>query len=258
MSVSAEVLAWEEQLISRRWRRVVTACLAFSLSCAAAAGPKRASLSEEDLGTLGVQTGFFVTSGYIQKRLERSAQSLDEAFDFRHFVENGLLPPVVELFDNQAVLSGGGARRERFTVSYRISAPAKLVIAPPTWRDYLIWEAPEPTKLPKKYQRGYQETEPYRMGVEIGHRQALEVFRERLGRMRVDLSGMRLALNLMRSGVIREPQLLTTGELVQASTDVLSLGVSTEAITEPARFQDEKLWRDPEVRLAPAEHSRAQ
>ena len=161
----------------------------------------------------GIRRGFVEECGRIAASLlTNNAAALDERYDFsRQMIGAHLVPPVIG--EVHHVRERSSDKLLYLTVgAYQIDSPARLVIKPPTWRDYLIVNAADPrTSIPALQPQNYKEQwiydQAYDAGVAKGIEEARDAFEDNLNRLDRDYRGMERYHELARQGAVSLPVL---------------------------------------------------
>ena len=161
----------------------------------------------------GIRRGFVEECGRIAASLlANNAAELDGRYDFsRQMIGPHLVPPVIGEAHN--VRERNTDQLLYLTVgAYQIERPARLVIKPPTWRDYLIVNAADPQTLtsalqPQNFSEQSLYDQAYQAGVTKGIEEAREAFEDNLNRLERDYRGMERYHELARQGAVSLPVL---------------------------------------------------
>lgn len=158
----------------------------------------------------GIRQGFIEESRRISTSLETDAARLDARYDFsRQMIGAHLLPPVIGELHN--VKERNGDQVLYLTLgAYQIVRPARLILNPPNWRDYLSVSVAQPdTALPAlKPEDGDEQSiydQSYQAGVAKGILEARDTFEDNLNRLERDYTGMERYHELARQGAVSLP-----------------------------------------------------
>ncbi len=184
----------------------------------------------------GIRQGFLDENARLATALDGQAARLDARYDFtRLMIGPNLVPPVIgELKDVKQL---GSSRLLYLTLgAYQIVVQARLVLAPPNWRDYLDLvssdhHAIQPALKPdggdeqKIYDAGYA------AGVEVGVGEARASFEEDLDRLERDYVGMQLYHRLAAQGALSVPTLAKSRQAVRVAADGRRAFVGEQIVT---------------------------
>lgn len=207
-----------------------------------------AIVHEAGLG-MGVRGGYSARAKQLRTQLDASQPELDRIFNFVPFVERGrLLLPLIERVDDVQAIEGG-VLRETGQV-YRVVEAARVVTAPPTWRDYmritpLEMTPPDDTVLPSTREEREAWTDAVQQGWEVGVRQADAVFSTDLEVMTHAYQGRLLYRTLTVQGMIRPASLAHSdfGVVREDADETLRVGDALYSVADSASFTDQKAWR---------------
>lgn len=168
--------------------------------------------------SLGAQEGY---NYYINKFLAKLEENEDimNHFNFRSLMtaatddstEMYVLPPVIEKLENAEAVNTSGTQLKLTGEIYRILSNVRLVTAPPTWRDYLqpvgMSNTNKPPKdlLPKNKEEKIRWGQWVKSGFQAGLEQGDREMRHRVSQIRTDFLGMVRYMNLVESGMVKEP-----------------------------------------------------
>ncbi len=160
--------------------------------------------------SIGAQSGLVWRAKQIDDILDQDAKQLDKIFDFRQMmVSQHVLPRVLTQADNTLSISDGLAIRLSDKV-YKIESQARLVTAPPTWREYLYMnyskpDKPSPAMLPhNRFEKKVWQkliTKSWHMGID----QANAIYQQNLARLKSDYTGMALYHKLYAQKMVSAP-----------------------------------------------------
>jgi len=176
--------------------------------------------------TLGTQTGFAVGVKRISRVVGVMIPELDTLVNktFRQLMimdEEGRLiqPPIIEsVEDNVAVVKGGKSFRAA-SQSFYIRKPARFVISPPSWENYLSFDVrrpslPAPGLMPKNSEQESIWRKGIRDGYSQGLKQAEQVLEYRLHAISRDIDGMVRYHALRAYNMVSEPKISRVSNLV--------------------------------------------
>lgn len=245
--------------------------LAFAATAAAAAAPppslealrdarpaveaefaveKRRSAMRAAALSFGSRAGLARRTWEIGRMLERFAPALDGVYRFRRLLlrrEGFLLrPPVLAETSDAFRMARDGASAATARRVIRILAPARIVSAPPSWRDYLIrsWRPAEPPVL---FPSGDAERADWRRwlaeGWAAGRALADDVFAADLDRLNRDFVGIALWRRLRAARMVSAPELEAATAGVAGHGRAMRIGETTAALGAPARLEiDAARW----------------
>ena len=180
-----------------------------------ALGGLRSRSLKDTAMSLGAQGSLAWSSTEINGWLENEKKYLDGIFNFSALMlEHGVMPPVLEVGDNNLNLSDPNTIRVADR-TYKIVQQAQFSTTPPNWREYL-WlnyskpELPDKTLLP----RNRAEQKIWRDGINAGWdkgiEQAYTIFQQSLARLKRDYNGMLLYRKLLTEHMISAPYVART------------------------------------------------
>lgn len=181
----------------------------------------RVRMIEQQAVAIGAQHGFAGAINVFHQALQRRDEHLDGIYDFGRLMllsgEGGdarayYLPPAIVRVEHSVTGDGGKHIRIDNGV-YRIVDQARLVTAPPQWRDYLL--VPREALLPLPHRaalpRGDHERRVWRRAVKrgwrAGVRQASEELSSRIARLDEAYNGRVLYMRLSVQGRMEPPEL---------------------------------------------------
>ena len=203
--------------------------------------------------SFGSRAGLARRTWEIGRMLERFAPALDGVYRFRRLLlrREGflLLPPVLAETADAFRMARDGARAASARRVIRILAPARIVSAPPSWRDYLIrsWRPAEPP-VSVLFPRDAAETEEWRRrlaeGWTAGRALADDVFAADLDRLNRDFEGIALWRRLHAARMVTAPSLEASRAGVAGHGRLMRIGETAAALGAPARLEiDAARWR---------------
>lgn len=209
--------------------------------------PTEPSLRERALRETALQVGSQAALAQITREqnleVETHARWLDEIYRFDQLLsERGLvLPPVVIEARRHAEVDG--LKLAKIEQSYKMIENARVVSAPPTWRDHLIAEAypppakPEGALLPQNGEEERLWAETVDRGWEQGALQAELAFKARVGELHRAFLGRVRYLVLLERGLVTAPAVRVARRGVKLSGDELLIGRTEVALARVPRFR---------------------
>ncbi|MGD9163491.1 MAG: type IV secretory system conjugative DNA transfer family protein [Chromatiales bacterium] len=175
--------------------------------------------------------------------------ALDGGFNFTALQTDWqVIPPVISEAGESFSRSTDGQSARRAMVTWKILEPAKLVTAPPNWREYLLREINEPSFIPTPalLPLDDHEREIWKSalceGWAAGYQQASLTFADDLSLLVRDYTGMLRFRALIKLGVVSEP-VVSEGRLgVTVDSNRVNVDDRTYLITHPVRFRDVDDW----------------
>ena len=175
--------------------------------------------------------------------VETYAPWLTEIYRFDQLLsERGLvLPPVVIEARRHAEVSG--LRLTKIEQSYQMIENAKVVSAPPTWREYLIASSypppvrPEGALLPQTPAEERLWTEAVRRGWEQGEQQAWLAFRARVGELHRAFLGRVRYLVLLERQIVTAPAVRVSRRGVWRDRNELLIGRTEVTLSRLPQFR---------------------
>jgi defect-in-organelle-trafficking protein DotC len=198
----------------------------------------------------GSQGGFYARATALQMALERYGEILDEIFRFDMLLEeNGrLLPPSVEQTDAERSLESGSRLVETGRV-WRVTHPAQLVLAAPTWRNYLMSVYIRPPDrvpanlLPRSNAERLVWEEAVTEGWRLGELQAEQVFAQQYSELATRYIGILRYRALRAMGAIADPTVARSAEAIIVAPDSVRIDHQVIEIMKKAEFQAASTWR---------------
>lgn len=88
----------------------------------------------------------------LNRELDSVANEFDKIFSFQNYlIESSsgalIIPPIVTEYGSSKAVNGQGDILEQRALEYRVVAPAKLTLSPPTWREYLYMASYPPMQI---------------------------------------------------------------------------------------------------------------
>lgn len=205
----------------------------------------------------GAQHGYVAKLEGMKEQLRGNADYLSQIWDFSlvmRLATRGdeslyLLPPIIREVDEAKVTS---ADRQRLRVSdrtYQIRRRERLVLSPPNWRDYLLFDRnpevslpPEPLLPDTDEERRIWESAIDR-GWQAGERQAVREMTRRFERLGTDYIGMLRYMRLLASGQIEAPFVSSERKWVVGGGDEMRINEKRYEISRPASLNpDAESW----------------
>lgn len=202
----------------------------------AARGRIRDEVLQEAARGVGTRRGFAEEIQRIDASLEKTyGQALDEHYDFRAvIIDAHVVPPVI--MELHKVREQGGERLLYLTLgAFEIVKPARLVIAPPSWRDYLDVSAaadslpstvaPQDTREQSIWDAALAD------GLVTGIHEARATFEENLNRLDRDYQGMVRYHELARQGAISLPKINVSARKVRITDNGTRAFIGEQILT---------------------------
>ena len=201
---------------------------------------------------VGAQQGYVWRMREYLTDLENNADFYDQLFDFKSLMvsagrhESGevslyRLPGVVQRARDR-IDSNGGSILKRTKESHKIIQPVKLVVVPPTWREYLISDIDGGTNKPSRAslpQNDHEKAiwkEEVQAGWTRGVDQADLEMEVRIQELRTDFVGMIIFLQGQDWDMINDETVAVDHEMVAGDSNTLDIDTTLYQITSPARF----------------------
>jgi len=199
--------------------------------------------------SVGAQSGLHWRSVRINEVLKQHSKELDITYDFNQLIlDKNVLPPV--LTEGRKTLNLDSPDTIRLAdQTYQIVTQAKFVTTPPTWRDYLWMDYPQPA-VPDKGVLPHNNLEKKawqklaQKGWEEGIRQADIIYSENLSRLERDYKGMVLYRKLRTQNIVSAPFVSTKELGVTGGGSNMNVNDKVLKITAlPALQPNSKRWR---------------
>jgi defect-in-organelle-trafficking protein DotC len=198
--------------------------------------------------TLGAQHGYVFGMNRIKNQLRANADYLDKIWDFGTIMrlassgdrELYLLPPVIQEVNDTIVGSEDHQRLRVADKLYRIVKEERLVLAPPNWRDYLLFDqpvslsAPAEPLLPKTPEEKRDWAQWVTEGWEAGRQQAVREMARRFRQMGSDFTGMVRYMRLAVEGKIKETRVASDRQWVTGGGDQMRINERIYQVSQPA------------------------
>ncbi len=195
----------------------------------------------------GVAWGYYREMKHLELALLSEKGVLDQVYAFQPcLIEGRVLPPVVESAKRAARFNS--TRKATFARRvYRIIHAARIVAAPPDWRQWLLPANPKPRPtqavlLPRNSQERAVWRQAVRHGWAIGRQQAMAVETENVHRLTRTLAGMIMFMRLRAQGMVSGPVVVAGSPVIKVNGRRLSLGIRIFQIDQPAGFAPSRLW----------------
>ncbi len=211
----------------------------------------RSKAVKEAAFTLAIQTAVKWRYEQITNILQNIEYELNEAFDFRPLLLYGerLLPPVITKAGSSFQLNSPVMAVSADT-TYRIFQDAKIILAPPSWRDYMwkefsVIDEINPAVIPKDKEEETVWKKAIIRGWREGMQQAHRLFQINLNRLVRDYNGI-ITYTLLEHQKIVSMPMLSKGEFsVQISDNGRALDIDRKIfrLTTNVKFKDIKDWK---------------
>jgi defect-in-organelle-trafficking protein DotC len=208
-------------------------------------GLRPAALREAALA-LAIQNAVAAKTKSINEEVKRHASTLDEIYKFRALMLEGVaLPPVITEAGSSYAISGNSVVVTERT--YRINSPARLVTAPPTWREYLLHTYPatqsvNPALLPKNAKEKALWETAIDEGWQLGEERAVSVFQTNLNRLARDFKGMVTFRRLVAQGMVTMPHIATGNLGIRVGDHQLDVNQTVIRISGATKFMEAGKW----------------
>jgi defect-in-organelle-trafficking protein DotC len=170
----------------------------------------RAMALQETATGVGARSGLAWQAKIIDDKLSSRERDLDQTYNFyAMLLHHDILPPVlVEAYQPLNLASPDTIRLAQKV--YKIETQAHFVTAPPTWREYLWLNFPQPalpdkTLLPCTHAERRIWNHYVAIGWAQGIKQADHIFDANLARLNRDYKGMILYRKLLAANMVSEP-----------------------------------------------------
>jgi len=215
--------------------------------------PVREAALRETAMVLGAQWGLGDRSREIVNQYESLRDRLDAKYQFNALMMGvGFLPPVISEARN-AVSVEAAAMRVANRI-WTIDEPARPIIVPPTWRDWLyLGLAPDlrpaaPTSaavLPRDDAEKAFWQQHMRRGYDEGRKQAMDVFNLNLARLDRTYDGMRRFYDLYKQGRVTAPVIASATSIIdREDPNTVVVGNTVFRITAQTTFvTDTEKWK---------------
>lgn len=202
---------------------------------------------------LGMQAGLGDESRRIIALTEQRTVELDRDYRFGDLLMGvGILPAAISRVENAVGIDGAVMRVAQSI--YRIDEPARPVLQPPTWRDWLYVGLnpglhPRPPSDQQLLPRDDQERQFWASvldaSYEQGVRQAKEIFAINMARLVRTYRGMRTFYELYDRGMVTAPEVVASSSIVnREDPNTIAVGATVFRIVAPTTFVEQHdLWR---------------
>lgn len=201
----------------------------FSEQCSVDDTAKAAALRELGL-TMGSNLGFSDRSAVIRDESTSLIIQLNRVINFSRFLDkDGWLPPVIEYVASSFETDGSEVKSSGEI--YRIIAPAKFVMAPPTVRDYLFVGLPEKNQpldpLPSALRpKNEAERKIWKDAVDRGYQEGIKsadaTLEENIRKLKREYIGMMLYEKTYQKGMITRPMVASA----KKDADITALSIT--------------------------------
>ena len=198
--------------------------------------------------SLGARGGLAARAQEINTVLLQFEPLLYRIFSFQGMLlDENVLPPVLIAGSNTLQLSGSGTIHIA-DQHYQILHQARFVTTAPTWRDYLwlSYQPPEPphhTLLPKSRPEKILWEKFILQGWNSGLQQAELIFRENIGRLKRDYTGMIRYRTLLAQNMVSAPFIARAEFGVTGGGEKLTINDRLLTITAfPTLQANSSLW----------------
>lgn len=214
---------------------------------------RKAALLEAAL-SYGARSGLSRRIYEISQELKFRSRVLDKVYDFSQLLipaPSGLLiePPIVSESDNAMIIEGSGQQAAVSDRIYNISANARIVSAPRSWRFYLerSWgevEPPPDILRPMNDEEREFWIEKTQEGWEYGYEQGDDIFQADLARLMADYMGMIRYRKLLAQGMISAPYALQVDRGITGDSNQMRIGDRAVQITGvPQLITGSQTWQ---------------
>lgn len=199
---------------------------------------------------LGVQTSVSYRYKKITEQLENIAFKLDDLTNIKALMlDDFVVPPVMSVIDGATKLINS-KRIVQTDKSFKILKPSKMVLRPPTWRDYLLYmpkpiDKPHPAVLPENLKEKATWQKYLKKGWMDGQDHANNLFKLRWKKFLTDYKGMITYHLLATQKIISSPNVNTSTDAVYLSDDGKELEINKKIwhIAKPMGFAEERNWK---------------
>lgn len=201
----------------------------------------------EGAQSYGAQMGYARRSWEIMNRLQDRSGVLSQVFDFNRVVERApvgagvIIPPVVSTSTRAFTVDAYGQEAAVADAYLTITRAGRISAIAPTWRDYLVINAPVPSEPAKSLLPATKdELEVFEKakveGWNAGVKQAEDEFSERIARLQRDFHGMLQYRQLVANGMMDRMVLANADFGVTANEREMRIGSKAVKITSEAEF----------------------
>lgn len=207
----------------------------------------RGKAVREGAQAYGAQMGYARRSWEIMSRLQERTPVLSQVFDFNRVVARApvgvgvIIPPVVSTSTRAFTVDAYGQEAAVADAYLTITRVGRIAAIAPTWRDYLVMNAPvpaEPAKslLPATEAEASLFNNEFDVGWQAGVKQAEDEFSERISRLQRDYHGMLQYRQLVANGMMDRMVLANADFGVTANEREMRIGSRAVKITSEAEF----------------------
>ena len=213
---------------------------------------QRREAIEEEARALGAQAGLAWRTQRIQTALENPdiRSVANRVFDFNRVMsEQSILLPVISEANEAFESSSDGQQARKSQTTWEIIEPARIVLSPMTWQEYLFLVYEErPTRAPAglmPYNRAEELMWQQGLcaGFENGVIQGDLIFQDNLIELVRDYTGMLRFRMLAAQGIVSMPEVYEGRLGVTINGERLHVDDRLIQITAPVRFQDVERWQ---------------
>lgn len=201
----------------------------------------------EGAASYGAQMGYARRSWEIMNRLQERSGVLSQVFDFNKVVARApvgagvIIPPVVSTSTRAFTVDAYGQEAAVADAYLVITRVGRISAVAPTWRDYLVIDAPvpgEPAKslLPATKDEAVIFKAEFDNGWLAGVKQAEDEFAERISRLQRDFHGMLQYRQLVANGMMDRMVLSNADFGVTVNEREMRVGSRAVKITSEAEF----------------------
>lgn len=215
----------------------------------------RGDALREAAQSYGSQMGFSRRAWEITGRLEARSTDLSQVYDFNRVVSTApagvgvIIPPVVSRSLNAFVSEDGGREASVADEYLTIVRAGRISPIEPTWRDYLLFAAPEPDSPARSLMPTERsEMVVFRSWFDEGWEQGVQLadaeLQGRVDRLQRDYLGMLQYRRLVSQGMMDRLVLADADFGVTVDGDEMRIGSRTVRIVSDAQFQGNPTrWR---------------
>ena len=199
---------------------------------------------------LAVQTAVKERYGEIITVLENNIDVLDTLTDFKPLMLDAyVMPPVIATTDG-AVKLIDQTQVVQTDASYKIIKTSRMVLRPPTWRDYLLRvntpiEQPHSAVLPETSEEKRIWQAETKRGWNDGIQHANRLFKYRWNRLLTEYIGMINYHVLATQQMVTDPNVANANHPIIVSQDGKEMEINKQQwlITKPTGFTDPNQWK---------------
>jgi defect-in-organelle-trafficking protein DotC len=219
---------------------------------------QRYNAIEQIAMTVGAQHGYANRIKELEEKFQSIGDSLDQMIDFKTIMltaytgekELFLLPPVVTETTGMSALSEDAKTLRITGTAFFITKPERLVLMPPTWREYLLLsndimvKIPHPKMLPENDAEKLIWKETLARGWIAGTVQADHEMNDRIEQLGSDYQGMIRYMRLVNEGKISEPIIAKVKDDVSGGGEEMRINDSTYRLTsQSSLLSNVKYWK---------------